>query len=97
MKKNESLMKWIGGIVGAGVTRAVSSLQVQQGWIAARAAHADMAMASTTEAPSMEVHGDDGAWVQTWAIVCMGGSFFLSFGFNHVVNGLSPNIRGMRA
>jgi len=33
-KKNESFMKWIGGIVGAGVMRVVFFLQARQGWLA---------------------------------------------------------------
>jgi len=96
MKKNESFTKWIGGIAGAGVLRAVSFLQVWQWGVAARAARMDVAMASTMEAPSIEVYGDDWARVWMWAIACMGTSFFLSLGFDDIVNGLFPKVRGVK-
>ena len=81
--------------MGAGVTRAVSSLQAGQWGVAARALRADVAVASTAKASPMQVHGDDGAWA--WAIACMGVLVFLGFGLDNAVNSVSPNIRGVRA
>ena len=94
VKKNELFMKWIGGIAGAGVTRAVFSSQARQWRVASRAVRADVAMASTMEAPSMQVHRDDGVWA--WAIAHIGASVDLGFGLNNAVNSISPNIRGVR-
>ena len=57
----------------------------------------DVAMASTAKAPSLKVHGDDGAQ----AIVHVGASVFIvqgiSFGLNNTVNIVSPNVRRVTA
>ena len=83
--------------MGIGVTDVVTSSQARQGWFAAGAAHADVAMASTVKAPFLKVHGDD----RTWAIACMGAPVFviqgIGFGLDNMVNYVSPNVRGVTA
>jgi len=83
--------------VDAGVTGMVTSLQVWQGWFAVGAACMDVAVASTTEAPFLEIHGDDGVQV----IVCIGAPVFIvqgiSFSLDNAVNSVSPNVRGVTA
>jgi len=72
----------------------VTSLQVGQWQFAVGAACADVAMASTAEAPFLEVEWDDGAQalarVGTPVFVVQG----IGFGLDNMVNSVSP--RGSR-
>ena len=93
-------MEQIGGIAGAGVTDAITSLQVGQAgqqWFAVRAVRADVAMASTAEVPFLKVHRDDRAG----AVVHMGAVVFIfqgiGFGLDNMVNSVFPNVRGVTA
>jgi len=57
-KNKKSDMEYMDGIAGTGVLRAGFSLQARQGWLAARAGGADVAVASAMEALLLQVQGD---------------------------------------